>query len=206
MTFSFIFAVDPGITTGIAYGIVDHVSNATVADLIAVNAEGVTVEQLWDRDEIASGIQIATLFMAKRKEYLAMSRPRCGSVHLVIEDFILRSKVVSTKKEVLSPVRVTSAIETMLILKKIPLNGQTVYTKRQAADAKNYATNDRIRNEWDCWSVTKGKEHGRDAFRHWCAQVARIRNEITLPAVAGQAANRRGQRGSSTRVVRPRKA
>lgn len=178
MTFSFIMAVDPGITTGIAYGIIDHMPGASVEDLIAVSAEGVTVEQVWDRDEIASGIQIATLFCKLRDEYVGMKRPKCGGIHLVVEDFLLRPRVVSLKREVLAPVRVTAAIETVLVERLVPMRGDTTYTVRLPAQAMQFATNERLRM-WEIWNRSRGKPHGRDALRHWCTHVAKLHGTLT---------------------------
>lgn len=177
-SFTFIMAVDPGITTGLAYGIVDHLPDVAVSDLIAGNAEGVTVEQVWEKDEVKSGIEIATLFMAKRDECLAVKRPRCMKVVLVIEDFVLRGRIGSTKRDGLAPVRVTAAIHAALMLKRIPFqDGVTLVTRRMPSEAMTYATNPRLK-DWGIYPATVGKEHGRDAARHWCTQLAKMRGEL----------------------------
>lgn len=180
MSFSFIMAVDPGITTGIAYGVVDHMPGASTEDLLWASAAGVTVEQVWDRDEIASGIQIATLFMRLRDEYLSTKKPKCVGCHLVVEDFLLRARNPSMKREVLAPVRVTAAIETMLVMNEVPMNrrGDTTYTVRSPQMAMTYATNERLR-QWEIFNRARGKPHGRDALRHWCTQVAKLHGALT---------------------------
>lgn len=176
--FTFIMAVDPGVTTGIAYGIVDHLPDVATSELIAGNAEGLTVEQVWEKDEVKSGIEIATLFIGLRAEYLAIKRPRCSKCVLVIEDFLLRGRVGSTKREGLAPVRVTAAIHATLMLKKIPFADATTYvTRRLPSEAMTYATNPRLK-DWGIYPATVGKEHGRDAARHWCTQVAKMRGDL----------------------------
>lgn len=176
--FTFIMAVDPGITTGIAYGTVDHMAGAAISDLISVSAPDLTVEQVWERDEVKSGIEIAQTFITMRAQYLAIKRPRCSKCVLVIEDFILRGRIGSTKREGLAPVRVTSAIHATLMLKKIPFqDGTTLVTRRLPAEAMGYATNPRLK-EWGIYPATVGKEHGRDAARHWCTQLAKMAGKL----------------------------
>lgn len=178
--FTFIMAVDPGITTGLAYGIVDHLSDVATSELIAGNAEGLTVEQVYNKDEVKSGIEIATLFMTLRQQYLAIKRPRCSKCVLVIEDFLLRGRVGSTKREGLAPVRVTTAIHTTLMLKKVPFdNKETILVRRLPSEAMAYATNPRLK-DMGIYPATVGKEHGRDAARHWCTQVAKMRGDLRV--------------------------
>lgn len=176
--FTFVMAVDPGVTTGLAYGIIDHMADVATPELIAGNAEGLTVEQVWEKDEVKSGIEIATLFMREREYCLSVKRPRCYKVVLVIEDFLLRGRVGSTKREGLAPVRVTAAIHAALMMKKIPFNdGTTFVTRRLPSEAMTYATNPRLK-DWGIYPATVGKEHGRDAARHWCTQVAKMRGDL----------------------------
>lgn len=190
MSFSFIMAVDPGITTGLCYGIVDHVSGATVSDLIAVSGEGLTVEQIWEKNEVKSGLEIAQLFLSKREEMFKFkTRPRCQNVVLVIEDFIIRAHIGSTAREGLAPVRVTSAIEAAIMLSGIDLNPKrserkqiTYIRKYMPAFAMGYATNDRMK-EWGVFKIARGKPHARDAMRHWCTHLATMHGELSRPAV-----------------------
>lgn len=186
MSYHFIFAVDPGITTGLAYGIVDRFPGATASDLIAEYGNDVTVEEVYEKDEVKAGIEICTLFLAKRAEMMATTRPRCAGVHLVIEDFQIRpGGMPSSKRSTLAPVRVTAAIEAMLLMKRIPMkDGYTRLSFQQPSSSMKYATNARIKKEWEIWQPTVGKEHGRDALRHWCAKVASMITMLSAPGSA----------------------
>jgi hypothetical protein len=180
-SFSFVFAVDPGITTGICYGICYHTPGASAADLIAGNAEGLTVEQVYNKDEVKAGVEIATLFNRLQAEMQQSKNPRCVNIALVIEDFILRGPIGSTAREGLSPVRVTAAIDTYCMLKKIQFDNKGLHKRiRQTpADAKRYATTPRLK-DMGVNNVARGKPHGRDALRHWCVYVARHRAPLTM--------------------------
>lgn len=183
MTYHFIFAVDPGITTGLCYGIVDRIPGATPSDLIMEYANDTVIEEVYEKDEVKSGVEIATLFLAKRSEMMATTRPRCSRVTLVVEDFQLRpGGLPSRQKTVTSPIAITAAIETVLLMKKMPhQDGYTTYVRRQPGNSKQYASDARLR-EWDVFAHTRGKQHGRDALRHWCAQVAGSIGQLSAPA------------------------
>jgi hypothetical protein len=81
--------------------------------------------------------------------------PGCCVGH---EDFILRTAV--TSREVLSPVRITAKVEFGLFLA-----GGVPYFRQMPSEAKNVATDDRLR-AWGFYERSGGKEHARDADRH----------------------------------------
>lgn len=96
---------------------------------------------------------------------------------LVVEDFQLRvggsTGVASTARSLLSPVRVTSGLRTLLGARGKGLAGSSGsealygagwrFTMQQASDAKTVVTDDRLRR-WGAWAP--GLEHARDATRH----------------------------------------
>jgi len=78
---------------------------------------------------------------------------------IVIEDFILRKK--SMDRELLSPVRLTAALEWA-----IDASGFPYYIDRQApSEAKSQITDERMKR-WGLYKRAGGMEHARDADRH----------------------------------------
>ena len=82
-------------------------------------------------------------------------------VIVAIEDFIL-TRLESSEREGLDPVRVTSAFITAMEERGLDRNVKIVY--QTPANAKSYATNDRLRH-WGVWK-RGAEEHERDAMRH----------------------------------------
>lgn len=76
---------------------------------------------------------------------------------LVIEDFVIRQ--YNRSRDFLSPVRVTSALSYLI------WKDNRVWHKQSPADAKNVATDDRLRR-WGLYSSEGGLGHARDADRH----------------------------------------
>lgn len=94
---------------------------------------------------------------------------------IVIEDFILRQ--LRKDSDLLSPVRVTAALSYLI------WKDRRVWHKQSPADAKNVATDDRLRR-WGLYSSDGGLQHARDADRHAilflrkAKEDARIRAEV----------------------------
>ncbi len=78
---------------------------------------------------------------------------------VVIEDFILRERSMS--RELLSPVRLTAALELL-----IDDSGMEFDLQRQTpAEAMQTATDDRLK-KWGLYQRAGGMQHARDADRH----------------------------------------
>jgi hypothetical protein len=78
---------------------------------------------------------------------------------VVIEDFILRKQ--SMDRELLSPVRLTAALEWAIDESGIPYH----LDRQTPSEAKGGATDDRLR-KWGLYKRAGGLEHARDADRH----------------------------------------
>lgn len=77
----------------------------------------------------------------------------------VIEDFILRER--SMARELLSPVRLTSALEWAIDESDLQIS----LDRQTPAEAKGTATDDRLK-QWGLYSRAGGMQHARDADRH----------------------------------------
>jgi len=94
---------------------------------------------------------------------------------LVIEDFILDMGRASGKRNLLSPVRLTSMIEYGLRISPVEevrwLAAPGRLEFQSAANAKTVVTNSRLR-QWGLWKV--GEQHARDAIRHAVLYLRRL--------------------------------
>lgn len=152
-----IFAMDPGTTTGLAYGIV---SIGPSEEMFKKNP--FKVEQVDCLDEQAGARIIADKFM----QFTEKCNGKASHCEFVYEDFILRAgKGHSSARSGLSPVRVTALIQGML-----DEHEWIQWVAQQPADAKARWTNDRLKKS-GLWTV--GLEHGRDATRHAALRAVR---------------------------------
>lgn len=76
---------------------------------------------------------------------------------VVVEDFVLRR--LSPARELLSPVRLTAALEYVLWREK------RLVFRQSASDAKTICTDERLK-DWGFYRREGGEEHARDATRH----------------------------------------
>jgi hypothetical protein len=96
---------------------------------------------------------------------------------VVIEDFILRKQSMS--RELLSPVRLTAALELMIDFHEFPAE----IVRQTASEAKQCATDDRLK-KWGLYQRAGGQEHARDADRH---SITFLRKCSQSGALRGQA-------------------
>lgn len=155
MILDYLFAVDPGTKTGVAWGSAG--TSGTVRQRLAMGeVKSLTIEGYF----IEQVEQLTELFYLFAKDL-----PR---VNVVVEDFILRK--MTSDRELLDPVRVSSGF---LAVCNDSFSPHYNATWQQPSAAMTYATNDRLR-EWGLW--IKGSdpalEHQRDARRHFCLFVA----------------------------------
>lgn len=155
-----VFAVDPGRTTGCAMaeitlkGSTQEIFNRDKLEVFEVDCNDQRVHPILT--EVSGAKQIAAEYLDASSDWTLNGIPTSHQF-LVFEDFILNRQKPSYKREGLSPVRVMSLVQGMLV--KYPIN----YVPQQPGEAKGRWTNDRLRRS-DLW--TPRLEHGRDATRH----------------------------------------
>lgn len=180
-----IMAVDPGGTSGVAFGLLNAKRNVdgTLRGLLkravkrkaiwTTEAKGEAWEQAWYLGNAWAAFHFRCVVE------LGIDAP---DVHLVLERFQLRNLHAD-----LAPVSVTHAL--MALLYKMPYShvGDATAMNPSNVDegfwplgevefqepsvAKRYATNQRLR-DWGVWVV--GSEHKRDATRHLCVKASEL--------------------------------
>jgi hypothetical protein len=172
-----VMAVDPGGTTGVAWGVYD-LSHKSIADMLAAGemtgCAQVTGAEEWQAAKIVE--HWVDFEMFARHKYGA-------DPLLVFEDFILRVGKGSSERAGLSPVRITSLVYGLLLGHHVGTaapwgedaweaarRSQMIPWKlQQPSAAKSFATKDRLKR-WGLWQV--GMQHARDAWRHVALALA----------------------------------
>ncbi len=192
-----VFAVDPGMTTGLCWGA--YPSKGSVADMLA-KGKKTGHAQLTAGDAQAeypnawSVEQAIGLAIAKRWWTFALVCLEAGvTPQLVIEDFVLRVGKGSAKREGLAPVRINATIEAAVwfevralrhlietgVVTTVALDQCEVWlwapVYQQAGLAKGYCKDDRLKL-WGMWFV--GQQHARDAARHLARYLASQKAQI----------------------------
>ena len=158
-----VFAIDPGGTTGCAWGVFTW--KGTVGKTVA---EGPLLgsAQVSGSDEL----QHASEVLALLRQFSALcSRAGVRRVEVVIEDFVLRPQIATKGREMLSPVRITALLEGLYC----GLNEKRLeYTLQGPSEAKGFATNERLAK----WGVQThgGGRHAKDAWRHIAVYLAKL--------------------------------
>ena len=158
-----VLAIDPGGTTGMAWGVFTW--KGTVGRTVA-EGELMGSCQIDKADELEHTSEI----LATLETFRTLCR-RAGvkRVEVVIEDFVLRPQIATKGREMLSPVRITAMIEAGHIgLYRYRLE----YHLQGPAEAKGFATNDRLKR----WGVQThgGGRHAKDAWRHIAVFLAKL--------------------------------
>lgn len=173
-----IMTVDPGGTTGVAWGLYD-VEGESVGDILSgglmTGCGQVTGSEEWQASHICE--------LWRDFEMFARIKHDCNEHVLVFEDFVLRVGSGSSDRVGLAPVRITSLVYGMLLARHVgtvaPL-GEGGWELSRAADmipwklqqvsaAKSFATKDRL-TRWGLWKP--GMQHARDAWRHVALCIA----------------------------------
>lgn len=156
-----LFSMDPGTTTGITWS--NPLLEGTTKEIF--ERDPITVDQVDCTDEKEGAKVIAETFRDCYSTWnMEMSIP-VTNIFFVYEDFVLYpGKTHSSERTGLSPVRITSLVEGMLI------QDQVTWVAQMASLAKSTVTNDRLK-KWGLW--TRSMEHGRDATRHAALWVRR---------------------------------
>lgn len=148
-------SVDPGGTTGFAYGVFKPHVDDSMRTLLARSRSGIEAGECYGPSEE----QAWDLFLMWR-DFRSSCDHRCV---LIIEDFALRQRSAE-----LSPIEVTYGLLTLLRGEDGEWrHGAPV---KQMPSTKSYATNDRLK-DWGVWII--GSEHSRDAVRHLCAYLSK---------------------------------
>ncbi len=173
-----VMAVDPGGTSGVAWGVYD-LNAGSVPDIIAsgqmTGCAEVTGAEEWQAAKIVE--------QWKDFEMFARIKLDAAGCILVFEDFILRVGRGSSDRAGLSPVRITSLVYGLLMSHHVgtaapwgmdawqsALESQMIPWKlQQPSSAKNFATKERLKR-WGLWEV--GARHARDAWRHVALALA----------------------------------
>lgn len=172
-----VMAVDPGGTTGVAWG-VHNVRRKGIKEVLASGRRYGTAEATGGEPyQAAKIVEIWNWFAGMCGRH----RIPCT---LVFEDFVLRPRTsgASAARSGLTPVRITELVRGMLIAQAGMLRegvagdglgepgfifacdiGADQIVLQQPSNAKSFATNDRLKR----WGVyEKGSDHKRDAMRH----------------------------------------
>lgn len=172
-----VMAVDPGGTTGVAWGVYDLAGGA-IPDILAAGemtgSAQVTGAEEWQAAKIVEHWVDFEMF----------ARHKFGAEPLLVfEDFILRVGHGSSERSGLSPVRITSLVYGLLLGHHVGTaapwgedaweaarRSQMIPWKlQQPSAAKSFATKDRLKR-WGLWTV--GQQHARDAWRHLALALA----------------------------------
>jgi hypothetical protein len=173
-----IVAVDPGVTTGMAWGIYNINADSVGASLR--EGEMVGWGELTGSEQWQAG-QVVGLW----EELTGVCVERGIGCDLVLEDFILRPGRATADRAQLAPVRIISLIEGMILARGIgidcPLGREGWETmggevlrpvvKQTPAAAKTFATSDRLK-AWGVWKTSM--RHSRDAWRHTALRIATL--------------------------------
>lgn len=174
-----IFALDPGGSSGLAWGVFDTSPDLTVAEAMRsrLHADSTTVVG----DEYEQIKLIATFWMTFYREcvYERLLDPQ--AVEFVCEDFVQRPGPTPGGKEGQSPIRIMWGVEGYRMGRADEFKGRKINSKARIhaprmilqlpSDSSAYGTKQRLK-DWNCWVV--GREHERSAWKHVALRVARI--------------------------------
>lgn len=161
-------AIDPGGTSGVFCGLVELRFTMKETTL-----EGFVEDRSWYgqvsgnfRDQAAAISNSVRAWFAEQ----ALSYVAPANHHVVIEDWDTMRK--SPGRELIS-VWIAAGIDCLLTEGLNPLLKEDQITYFRAAQAKGYATDERLKL-WKLYNLTRGKPHARDASRHWATKVNQI--------------------------------
>lgn len=159
-----VFAIDPGKTTGLAWGIFERKKSTM---LTLGSGVGVGGAQIQGRDSLDSAHQI----VEKWETFGGSVGIQAGSVQsvLLIEDFILRPQKATADRDMLTPVEITGMIRGIL-WEALGIMGPDIVFQ-MPSEAKGFATNERL-NRWGMPPSLVGR-HAKDAWRHIAVYLAK---------------------------------
>ncbi len=151
-------AIDPGDTTGVFAGYVQPQTTRVETLKTLSNRKATEVFGAFD-DQARELAEIVQRFYAVAQ----IAGIAADDIAVAIEDFQSRPNS--------GVVRLTSCWVAAATVVLLPPTIAASVTWQQPSDAKNLATNERLR-DWGLWEV--GSEHRRDAARHFALRVDRI--------------------------------
>jgi len=153
-----VLAIDPGDTTGVFGGYVEERTTRKEMLSTITNRKSIEVSGYW----LDQARELANLIHRFRYTANVEQSIPLDQIHVAIEDFQSRPNS--------GVVRLTSTwvAAGAVALFMIGMNDEDEPVYQQPSDAKNLATNDRLK-AWDLWEV--GSEHRRDAARHFALRV-----------------------------------
>lgn len=172
-----VMAVDPGGTTGIAWGVF-NLHHESIVDILD--------DREFDGDDEITGPEVWQAVQIVERwidfEMFARIKFNCHESVLVFEDFVLRVGKGTSDRVGISPVRITSLVEGMLTNKYVgtshPMSEELWFLSQrlkgvplklqQPGAAKGFATKERLQR-WNLWTGTG--RHARDAWRHICLAI-----------------------------------
>jgi hypothetical protein len=156
------YAIDPGVTTGVARGVVDFGKGARKMKTMLRDAKIETAEfKMMDGDHLGAASEIWDDLIGWEGD-LVMKNFEARRMHVVSEDFLLRLPARTSAREGLAPVWVLACLEGLL--------GRAI-ERQMPSEAKSFATDERLQL-WDLW--VRGSEHKRDACRHLALKVGKL--------------------------------
>lgn len=157
-------ALDPGSHSGLAWGVVRDV--------------GMVRERVADRTDYGSmtiqgkDLDQVRLIESEIRKFSGLCQILEHEFYFVCEDFIL-TRFMSSDRSGLSSPRIASMLhgyrQGLLDTCKKFIAEPVQCTYQQPSDAMRYATDARLK-DWGLW--VRGREHERDAWRHWCLFIA----------------------------------
>lgn len=164
-----IFAIDPGINTGVAWCVVDEKSaTVKVALQNKVNAHSTTI----DGDPYEQMRELFRLWETFKTECVVHGGLEPGDVELVIEQFIMFPGQHAAGTEGSACERIGWAFEGYRVGRAVKYKGSKHVTVA-VFQPPNAMRNKRHLKAWDCW--VPGREHERSA---WCHVGERLRKLI----------------------------
>lgn len=159
-----VFAIDPGKTTGLAWGIFERKKSTMLTLSGGVSVGGAQVQ---GRDSLDTAHQI----VEKWEAFGGSVGIQVGSVQnvLIIEDFILRPQTATSSREMLTPVEITGMIRGIL-WEALGVMGPNIVFQ-MPSEAKGFATNERL-GRWGVPKEIVGR-HSKDAWRHIAVYLAK---------------------------------
>lgn len=175
-----VFTVDPGGVSGAACGVFEPAGEpVSLAETLRLASRHGEVEawEVHGPPEVQAW-EIAPEIAARVFEWTVERGIAYKDIHIVFETFRLRQRNVE-----LAPIAVTAGCMTLLLPRSemmsadgwggAILGGVGVY-QQEPADAKNFATGDRLKL-WGLYGLGRGGgDHKRDALRHLALRVNKV--------------------------------
>ena len=175
-------SIDPGVTTGLAWGVFDLGAESVGEALLNGSKTGfaeATGSEQW---------QVSSI-VGMWEELEAYCKSEGIPCEIIIEDFILRPGRASADRAQLAPVRITAMLEGLLLGREVGLvaglgaeafreitgTAMPPIVKQQVSAAKGFATRERL-ERWGCWKVAM--RHSRDAWRHIALRIATLSRDV----------------------------